>query len=311
MALGQGPSFDDVPASAAPNKHFASLYSARDRSHSPVFTNTDTAVSASRPSLDSPYQYTPSERRQGQEQHEMNGNGGRRRDRSALPPLQAPSYLNHNQQQDYEAIIEDDPSSYDLVAPGAMEAATRGTVDIEKQSLALFSKEHLQVIFINYLDSLKALRALHYANAILEGLDEVPGLAFTKEKAETITNAALIKRANDAFTYLVQEELPAFITYEYIQVVSASISARISGMLAPHLREASEGLAEVFCLTDPSRPDNPIVFASEEFNRTTQYGMGHVLGRNCRFLQGPIPTRTVFAVYETQQKQAVNTKKSF
>lgn len=35
------------------------------------------------------------------------------------------------------------------------------------------------------------------------------------------------------------------------------------GTLAPHLREASEGLAEVFCLTDPSRPDNPIVFASE------------------------------------------------
>jgi hypothetical protein len=25
-----------------------------------------------------------------------------------------------------------------------------------------------------------------------------------------------------------------------------------------------------------------------EFNRTTQYGMGYILGRNCRFLQGPV-----------------------
>jgi len=57
--------------------------------------------------------------------------------------------------------------------------------------------------------------------------------------------------------------------------------------LAPHLREASEGLAEVFCLTDPSRADNPIVFVSEEFALTTQYGMGYSIGRNCRFLQGP------------------------
>lgn len=59
------------------------------------------------------------------------------------------------------------------------------------------------------------------------------------------------------------------------------------GTLPPHLREQSEGLAEVFCLTDPSRSDNPIVFASEEFHRTTQYGVNYVIGRNCRFLQGP------------------------
>lgn len=53
------------------------------------------------------------------------------------------------------------------------------------------------------------------------------------------------------------------------------------------MREQSEGLAEVFCLTDPSRSDNPIVFSSEEFHRTTQYGVDYVIGRNCRFLQGP------------------------
>ncbi|KAB8236629.1 uncharacterized protein BDW43DRAFT_308306 [Aspergillus alliaceus] len=33
--------------------------------------------------------------------------------------------------------------------------------------------------------------------------------------------------------------------------------------------------------------DNPIVFASEKFHRTTQYETDYVLGRNCRFFQGP------------------------
>ncbi|KAK4228230.1 hypothetical protein QBC38DRAFT_161675 [Podospora fimiseda] len=49
----------------------------------------------------------------------------------------------------------------------------------------------------------------------------------------------------------------------------------------------SEGLAEIFCMTDPSREDNPVVFASEEFYRLPQYGAKHTIGRNCRFFQGP------------------------
>jgi hypothetical protein len=40
-------------------------------------------------------------------------------------------------------------------------------------------------------------------------------------------------------------------------------------------------------LTDPNRADNPIIFSSEEFHRTTQYGVSYAIGRNCRFLQGP------------------------
>lgn len=42
-----------------------------------------------------------------------------------------------------------------------------------------------------------------------------------------------------------------------------------------------------FVLSDPSLPDNPIVYASEGFCRMTGYKRQDVLGRNCRFLQGP------------------------
>ncbi|BCG87526.1 MULTISPECIES: histidine kinase dimerization/phosphoacceptor domain -containing protein [unclassified Mesorhizobium] len=40
-------------------------------------------------------------------------------------------------------------------------------------------------------------------------------------------------------------------------------------------------------ITDPRRPDNPIVFANDAFLRLTGYERNEVMGKNCRFLQGP------------------------
>ena len=42
-----------------------------------------------------------------------------------------------------------------------------------------------------------------------------------------------------------------------------------------------------FVLSDPRLPDNPIVFATPGFYKLTGYTPEQVLGRNCRFLQGP------------------------
>ncbi len=40
-------------------------------------------------------------------------------------------------------------------------------------------------------------------------------------------------------------------------------------------------------ITDPNLPDNPIVYVNEGFLKMTGYAEREVLGRNCRFLQGP------------------------
>ncbi len=40
-------------------------------------------------------------------------------------------------------------------------------------------------------------------------------------------------------------------------------------------------------MTDPRQPDNPIVFANDSFYKLTGYSADEVIGRNCRFLQGP------------------------
>ena len=40
-------------------------------------------------------------------------------------------------------------------------------------------------------------------------------------------------------------------------------------------------------ITDPQQPDNPIVFCNEAFQTLTGYPRDEIVGRNCRFLQGP------------------------
>ncbi|CAG8949435.1 hypothetical protein HYFRA_00005064 [Hymenoscyphus fraxineus] len=225
----------------------------------------------------------------------------------SLAPLQVKTVV-ENDQLDPLNDDELDPGSFDLVAPAEGDGQR---YSLEARSEQLFSTEHLQVIFadpslllsftafmsshrpasvpilVYYLDALKALKAIKYSNAIAEALDPIAGFDFTAQDSRPTVNPDLEVKASQAFQVMVREDLPAYITHTYIQTVSLSIQRRITGTLPTHLREASEGLAEVFCLTDPSRPDNPIVFASEEFHRTTQYGMSYVLGRNCRFLQGP------------------------
>ncbi|MES3109218.1 histidine kinase famiy protein [Sphingomonas aurantiaca] len=45
-------------------------------------------------------------------------------------------------------------------------------------------------------------------------------------------------------------------------------------------------------VTDPHRPDNPIIFCNEAFSFMTGYSQDEILGYNCRFLQGPETDQT-------------------
>ncbi len=53
--------------------------------------------------------------------------------------------------------------------------------------------------------------------------------------------------------------------------------------------------AEGITISDNRQPDNPIIYANKGFERLTGYSVERVLGRNCRFLQGPDTDRETTA----------------
>ncbi|MEP0890755.1 PAS domain S-box protein [Leptolyngbya sp. FACHB-16] len=54
-----------------------------------------------------------------------------------------------------------------------------------------------------------------------------------------------------------------------------------------YLGQAIAAASEGILVTDPHQLDNPVVYANPAFLRMTGYELKEVIGRNCRFLQGP------------------------
>ena len=174
----------------------------------------------------------------------------------------------------------------------------------------LFSRQHLQAIFNDrelalkfttflrthrshsvpvlnyYLDAIKALKTIRYAESIIRGLEPIPGLDFTTQANSATMAWVLEDKADRALDVLVKEDLPAFIAYLYVKVVDLALVDRVTGKQESAIDTAADGFAEVFVLSDPARPDNPIVFSSDEFHSLTGYSRKEVLGQNCRLLGG-------------------------
>lgn len=63
---------------------------------------------------------------------------------------------------------------------------------------------------------------------------------------------------------------------------------RFSGASGVLFEQAMAQTRMAVCLTDSKLPDMPIVFANRAFRALTGYEEHEVVGRNCRFLQGPL-----------------------
>ena len=151
-----------------------------------------------------------------------------------------------------QPLTGDFPGSFDLVAPPE---DGHEPFALEKRTEQLFSRQHLEVIFsapasllkftaflsthrpqsipllIYYLDALKAIKAIKYANAIAEALSPINRYDFTDTLPRPTENIELEEKAGQAFTAMVEQDLPAYVTQMYVQVVSQSISQRITGKI--------------------------------------------------------------------------------
>ena len=84
---------------------------------------------------------------------------------------------------------------------------------------------------------------------------------------------------NDAAVALVERasELPSSA------VSAARGNADVEALLAHAVDVSSAGCT----IADATRPDMPLIYVNAAFERMTGYRQAEVLGRNCRFLQGP------------------------
>ncbi|RVX73187.1 hypothetical protein B0A52_02314 [Exophiala mesophila] len=182
--------------------------------------------------------------------------------------------------------------SESLFSPGHLNLLLRSPVYLARfTSFIIKYNPRFHPLVLRYLESQKAIAAVEYANAVAETLDpwspngENPDTTSRPSAAATL-NKSFEESSTAAFRTLLDSALPMYVTYNLVRTVSEYLVNEIAGRQTPVTQNLVGGLSEVFCLTDPNQPDNPIIYASEEFYRYTGYGRDDVIGHNCRFLQG-------------------------
>jgi PAS domain-containing protein len=206
-----------------------------------------------------------------------------------------------------EQAMEEDTLSYDLRPPPVPK---RYSLGIENTVDLLYGEPHLQSIlkdkklrgeFVTFLaqrmpsqmvhmirlsDNEKAIAAITYANAIAQAQRPMTGSQHPAVAA--IISEQFQQDGQRTFGMLLAEALPAYIAHVLTNEVMRYMEKQIPRMRTSHMdQQPVKGISEVFCLTDPNMKDHPIIYASKEFFRLTQYGRDYAIGRNCRFLQGP------------------------
>ena len=194
------------------------------------------------------------------------------------------------------------PPSIESLAEALFSAGHLNAVLRHPQYLAQFSafvgkyRPHYHKTILRYLETQKAIKAVEYANSIAEGIEYPTDSEHGEELQSRPSSAALLDNAfaeahSASFQTLLDSALPMYITYKLVKMATECLVNEIAGRRTPLMTDLVNGLSEVFCLTDPNQPDNPIIYASEEFYRLTGYGRDDVIGHNCRFLQGANTTR--------------------
>ncbi|KAJ7765950.1 hypothetical protein DFH07DRAFT_916233 [Mycena maculata] len=94
-------------------------------------------------------------------------------------------------------------------------------------------------------------------------------------------DSSLGRTQNQLLESMYNDHFQRFVKHKIIQEAHVTLGK------ANLTSQESEGLGDTFVLTNPRLPDHPIVLVSDGFVDMTGYPKAQIVGRNCRFLQGP------------------------
>lgn len=108
------------------------------------------------------------------------------------------------------------------------------------------------------------------------------------------TKLSTLWAENQRLKELAKAVLPPARSGPLLQECSFEVPAIFRNAASDTLDKASQDFVSVlqaaqrsYVITDPNQPDNPIVWVSPAFCKLTGFEKEEILGRNCRFLQGP------------------------
>ena len=178
--------------------------------------------------------------------------------------------------------------------PTAAAAATSSSLSISTKPAA--SLTNAQKIERRERNREHAKRSRLRKKFLLESLQEqIEGLQSEIHTLKSIIKTELPDKASSLLKGLGDDDgsdsrdpsQPKKGSYEPVPLPSGF--GPVKTLMEPDYRlmSALSGSQQNFAISDPSLPDNPIVYVSQGFLDLTGYSLDQVLGRNCRFLQGP------------------------
>lgn len=203
-------------------------------------------------------------------------------------------------------LIEDDEDDY-VITRDLLSEITGSRFELEWISTyqeawdAILQRSH-DVYLVDYrLGGQNGLDLLR--GAIARGC-QAPMILLTGHSDRDVDIAAMKAGAAD---YLVKGTFDALMLERVIRYNLER--SRTMERLQQALREKSQltsaidNLTTSVVITDPKRQDNPILFVNPAFTTITGYTAEEVIGRNCRFLQGPDTDRATLAAIRTAVRE--------
>ena len=136
-----------------------------------------------------------------------------------------------------------------------------------------------------------------------------PEVTYTEDRrvlnhfSQLIAEAPELADFLDHYRELVQQESQMWTAQQLAIAERKRYERAIQQAAIENLRlaRAVNAVADGVLITDPTQPDNPIIYTNPAFSRITGYEPEEVIGKNCRFLQGAETDQTVVA----QLRQAI------